>query len=834
MSTYYTYDEYGRVLGIADETLASNGEYNAIKYIYNSYGELIGAVPATYDKQDNVLTEVTGGKRVDYTYNDKHILSEIISPSTEYNMVYNDFNAIDQILIGNTAIATYEYVQNNGNLKKTTLANGAYIEYTYDSVDRLVGVCYNGIEEARFVYSSSGSLSSIVDVDNSTTYSYYYSGAGKLISERMSNANGLVSQRSYEYDVHDRLSKRCVIYFDAEYSKEQTEEYYYNTDGNVERIVRGERNECGLEYTYDGLGRLSTQVKKGSDFLTTQYEYANLDTHISSIITKTTTNGETTSYDYDKAGNITSITLPTGKKITYTYDNTSQLIREDNEPLGVSYKYNYDSAGNLTSVEEYAYTVKSTALSGTPTSTYAYTYGNSNWGDLLTKYRGVSNTYDQLGNPLTYYNGTSYAFTWNEGRQLASATLNGSTFTYKYNQDGIRVEKIANGVKHTYYLNGTQIEREVQSNATTGELIRDLRYYYDIMGIASHIEIYDSIGTRIKFTLETNIQGDVVAIYTDALTKVASYQYDAWGKCTTLNPDGTENVNSSFIGNINPFRYRGYYYDTDTGFYYLNSRYYDPQVKRFINADDISYLGANGDLEAYNLYAYCSNNPVMYTDPSGNLPSWAIKLIVAASIVVAVAAIAAITVATAGTGTAIAAVAVGAAKGAAIGFASGAAMGAASGAISHRVSTGSWEGAGEAALNGMADGALSGAITGAISGGISGYSNYSSTANFLKSNGANPKEVLSSYKGTPRVQTLKADTTVYRTWGGTTQELGHWVSPNNYGSNARNLLSLPAGNTTANMSFFLLPKGTNVLVGKAAPLFGQSGGGVQWWVSVLG
>ena len=125
MSTYYTYDEYGRVLGIADETLASNGEYNAIKYIYNSYGELIGAVPATYDKQDNVLTEVTSGKRVDYAYNDKHILSEIISPSTEYNMVYNDFNAIDQILIGNTAIATYEYVQNNGNLKKTTLANGA-------------------------------------------------------------------------------------------------------------------------------------------------------------------------------------------------------------------------------------------------------------------------------------------------------------------------------------------------------------------------------------------------------------------------------------------------------------------------------------------------------------------------------------------------------------------------------------------------------------------------------------------------------------------------------------------------------------------------------------
>ena len=77
------------------------------------------------------------------------------------------------------------------------------------------------------------------------------------------------------------------------------------------------------------------------------------------------------------------------------------------------------------------------------------------------------------------------------------------------------------------------------------------------------------------------------------------------------------NTSSSFIGNINPFRYRGYYQDEETGFYYLNSRYYDPHVKRFINADDPSYLGANGDLQSYNLYAYCSNNPIMLVDPNG-------------------------------------------------------------------------------------------------------------------------------------------------------------------------------------------------------------------------
>ena len=216
------------------------------------------------------------------------------------------------------------------------------------------------------------------------------------------------------------------------------------------------------------------------------------------------------------------------------------------------------------------------------------------------------------------------------------------------------------------------------------------------------------------------------------------------------------------------------------------------------------------------MFAYCMNNPVNMSDPSGNWPKWATKLVAAVAVVATVAVVAAVTVATAGAGTAIAAVAVGAAKGAAIGLAVGAVSGAAIGY----------------ATTGTLDGTISGAITGGAKG-YSNYSNYTSARNFLKNNGQNPDEILSCFKGTPKVKTLKADTTVYRTWGGTTQELGHWVSPKNYGSCARNLLSLPTGNTMAHTSYFLLQKGTTVLAGKAAPFFGQSGGGVQWWISVL-
>ncbi len=116
------------------------------------------------------------------------------------------------------------------------------------------------------------------------------------------------------------------------------------------------------------------------------------------------------------------------------------------------------------------------------------------------------------------------------------------------------------------------------------------------------------------YWFEKNVFGDVVAVYDNWGYKLVEYIYDAWGNI----------VISSYMSGLseenfyNPVRYRGYYYDTDLRLYYLESRYYDSMTGRFINADDVSYLGANGDINSYNLYAYCSNNPIMYVDPSGH------------------------------------------------------------------------------------------------------------------------------------------------------------------------------------------------------------------------
>lgn len=205
-----------------------------------------------------------------------------------------------------------------------------------------------------------------------------------------------------------------------------------------------------------------------------------------------------------------------------------------------------------------------------------------------------------------------------------------------------------------------------------------------------------------------NLQCDVIALVDANGSKVVEYKYDAWGK-----PTSKSGSLANTLGTLNPFRYRGYIFDEETCLYYLRSRYYNPNLCRFINADDVEALGADGDINGYQFFIYCMNDPVNNRDEAGSwsLPNWA-KVAIGAALIVGAAVVA--TVATGG----VACFAAGAAIGAAKGAVSGAIGGAVTGAIQSRIETGSWDDALEAAVDGAADGFLGGAIGGFITGGI--------------------------------------------------------------------------------------------------------------------
>ena len=226
----------------------------------------------------------------------------------------------------------------------------------------------------------------------------------------------------------------------------------------------------------------------------------------------------------------------------------------------------------------------------------------------MTAVNGNSVLYDAIGNPIFYYvKGTGFSFTWTNGRQLSAIRNNSKNILYTYNDEGIRISKTIDGVEHVYQVSGTQIVSESWSSHT-------IFYIYDEMGSIAGMRYRTSSyaeGVFDEYLFEKNLQGDVVAVYNTSGTKLVSYKYDAWGKVTTTY----HNSGSTTGARYNPFRYRGYYYDEDTGFYYLNSRYYDPSVGRFLNAD--VFINSSDNFAGFNMFAYCSNNPIMSYDPMG-------------------------------------------------------------------------------------------------------------------------------------------------------------------------------------------------------------------------
>ena len=186
------------------------------------------------------------------------------------------------------------------------------------------------------------------------------------------------------------------------------------------------------------------------------------------------------SYTYNKFGYIETQSYD-GNETSYVYDELGQLIRENNELLGKTYTYEYDSRGNILSKKTYAFTTGE-INDDTPTleADRLYSYASNSWKDQLTGYNGATITYDALGNPLSYNNGTAYTFTWQKGRQLASATVGTNSVSYEYDVNGLRTSKTVNGTVYNYYWQGSLL---AAMTVTSGNTTDVLKFYYNASGI---------------------------------------------------------------------------------------------------------------------------------------------------------------------------------------------------------------------------------------------------------------------------------------------------------------------------------------------------------------
>ncbi|MBE5928274.1 MAG: RHS repeat-associated core domain-containing protein [Lachnospiraceae bacterium] len=465
----------------------------------------------------------------------------------------------------------------------------------------------------KYVYDGQGNIVRSVDIFSNKEYNYTYED-GRIMratestivlnSSEMVIRKTLVNSIFYSYDENGRQTKKRVI--PASGSERVTEYEYPSDNAQVARFSVGERMIMSHSRT-DSFGRkVFDELQLGGGVLSRQYschtgeytaEHQENEKIKSSAVTQLVrevvfADGRTLSYEYDAEERITKVVDSETGTTEYTYDALGQLLTE--KVNDVTTGYAYDNYGNI--IEKGVCDENGNITEATK---HTYTYGANAWKDLLTAYDGQSITYDAQGNPTGYM---GHSLTWEKGRQLKSFDAN----TYTYNANGIRTSKTVNGVKHTYMLEGTKILRETWGANTLIPL-------YDCED-----SICGILYNNAPYYFRKNLQGDVIAVTDADANDVCGYSYDAWGVCTVIYDSS-----NCGIATINPFRYRGYYYDQEIGMYYLQSRYYNPLIGRFVNADEPVF--ACDCLEStyinkymmHNLLIYCYNNPICLSDSSG-------------------------------------------------------------------------------------------------------------------------------------------------------------------------------------------------------------------------
>ena len=615
-SKFYTeteYDESNKVSAEFDETGENKTNFgyvdgtnivhekalpNGSKFAYGyDYADTVTAISqSTEDGEENstqktyrcgeVVELRSGNNNVKYEYDYKRRLKSVGLNGVANYIQYSYAETQDSYgaVAKETVTATYQsgdvFVSEkdgNGNLLKLTANDVDQVENVYDKKGQL-DTLKDKVTEKNYKYERD-------ELDNVTAI-YEIDGSGIQVSGGYGEA--------YTYNSAGKLEKKMSV---GTVPQEYT--YGYKTD-SAHALDSITVNGSTIKPKLDVLGRnKGKEICIGSDKIAEEsIAYRKVGDHATNMPTTIRFGNklgdkfalmDSLRYAYDKMGNIEKVYENGELAIRYQYDALNRLIREDNKVMSTTVLYSYDNNGNILKQRKFAFTLKNAIdIEELDSEDKVYIYD----GDKLLAFNGEECAYNETTGVQTKYRGKSLGWT---NRRVSS--YKGIEFGY----DG-QGRRIAKG--NISYIYDSQNRLLKQSNG--------LEFFYDQSGVSS-----------VKHDGKTyfyrkDILGNIIALLDTSGAVVVKYTYDAWGNNVVSDTIGAIITDKNHIGNLNPFRYRGYYYDADTKLYYLKTRYYDPEAGRFVSQDSIEYLNSD-TINGLNLYAYCVNNPVMNVDPNGTI-----------------------------------------------------------------------------------------------------------------------------------------------------------------------------------------------------------------------